>query len=101
MDDKVLAELERLHEAVKAKERPGIIPIESFNLAILVDEHLDALLAAARSERRLRDLVKLFANQRLPDESDEDERDGADYEGAYETMVRDARDALAESEVGK
>ena len=53
-------------------------------------------LAASRAEvERLRDYVKDIARQKLTDEMDEEMQDSADYEGAYESIVKEAREALA------
>jgi hypothetical protein len=58
-------------------------------------EHSTAVLQAADEIERLRNVLNIIAGQRLAEEMPEDVRNDADYEGAYDCIVRDARAALA------
>ncbi len=48
--------------------------------------------------RRLREALGNISRQHLESEVPEDERDGGDYRGAYDCMIRVARAALASTE---
>ena len=59
----------------------------------------DAIRANAAIEiERLRGIIQRQAQQKLPAELDEAQRESADYEGAYVILIENARNALAESQ---
>lgn len=72
--------IEKLLAGLQGCGQPG-------TAATAMDDALQLARASLRS-------TQTAARQRLPCEVSEDEREDADYEGAYECMVRDARAAI-------